>query len=67
LLASEDDRIALRAAIEVFDRVLGPPKQQPARGRSFEQWPDMDAALASAHEKLAERLGPYAARDMTSG
>ena len=60
LLASDDDRVALRAAIEVFDRTLGRPKQQREPGHSFEQWPDMDAALTEAHEKLAARLGtPY--------
>src|SRR5687768_5358131 len=28
LIASEDSRVALRACIEVFDRVLGRPRQQ---------------------------------------
>jgi hypothetical protein len=46
LIGSEDDRVALRAVKETLDRTLGRPKQQ--KGRSVEQWPDMDAALADA-------------------
>jgi hypothetical protein len=67
LLGSDDDRVALRAAVEVFDRTLGRPRQQHEYGRAFEQWPDMDAALAEAHEKLAERLERHAAQSVTSG
>jgi hypothetical protein len=60
LIASEDDRVALRAVKEVLDRTLGRPRQRHKRERS--QAPDMDAALAQAHEKLALRLGrqPFA-------
>jgi hypothetical protein len=65
LIASEDDRVALRAVKEVLDRTLGRPRQRHDYGRS--QRPDMDAALALAHEKLAERLGRLAARRVTSG
>jgi hypothetical protein len=54
LIASEDERIALRAVKETLDRTLGRPKQQ--KGRSVEQWPDMDAALADAREKLRSHL-----------
>jgi hypothetical protein len=56
LLASEDHRVALRACIEVFDRVLGRPRQQVKDGHSFAQRPDMETALARACEKLALRL-----------
>ena len=56
LLASEDHRVALRACIEVFDRVLGRPRQQVKDGHSFAQRPDMETALARAREKLALRL-----------
>jgi hypothetical protein len=57
LLASDDHRVALRACIEVFDRVLGRPRQQAKDGPSFASWPDMESALARAREKLALRLG----------
>jgi hypothetical protein len=67
LLASDDDRLALRAAVEVFDRTLGPPRRQRENGPSFEQWPDMNAALAEAHKKLAVRLGCQASRSVASG
>jgi hypothetical protein len=66
LLASDDDRVALRAVMEVFNRVLGRPRQQEDHGRSFEHR-DMDTALAHAREKLAVRLEPHAARSVTSG
>jgi hypothetical protein len=56
LIGSEDDRVALRAVIEVLDRTLGRPRQQQACDRSFEGAPDMEAALAEAREKLAMRL-----------
>jgi hypothetical protein len=59
LIASEDDRVALRAVKEVLDRTLGRPRQ---RNAGHSQGSDMDAALALAHEKLAERLGRLAAR-----
>jgi hypothetical protein len=65
LISSEDDRVALRAVREVLDRTLGRPRQRPDGGSS-KQGPDMDAALALAHEKLAERLGRLAARRVTS-
>jgi hypothetical protein len=65
LIASEDDRVALRAVKEVLDRTLGRPRQRPDYGRS--QGPDMDAALALAHEKLTERLARLAARRVTPG
>ena len=67
LIGSEDDRVALRAVIEVLDRTLGRPRQRPARDRSFERVPDMEAALAEAREKLAARLERRAARSATSG
>jgi hypothetical protein len=56
LLASEDDRVALRASIEVADRVLRRPK--PARSA-----PERDFALEaeSAREKLAKLLDRAAA------
>jgi hypothetical protein len=57
LIASEDDRVALRAVKEVLDRTLGRPTPRHDFGRS--QGPDMDAALVEAHEKLAERLGRH--------
>jgi hypothetical protein len=50
LIGSEDDRVALRAVKEVLDRTLGRPRQQHEQGRSHP--PDMEAALASAREKL---------------
>jgi len=65
LIGSEDDRAALRAVKEVLDRTLGRPRRRPDYGHS--QGPDMDAALALAHEKLAERLGRLAARRVTPG
>jgi hypothetical protein len=65
LIGSEDDRIALRAVKEVLDRTLGRPGQRHEYRRS--QAPDMDAALAEAHEKLAERLERRAARGVTPG
>jgi hypothetical protein len=55
----------LRAVKEVLDRTLGRPRQQHEQGRSHA--PDMEAALALAHEKLAERLGRLAARRVTPG
>jgi hypothetical protein len=64
LISSEDDRVALRAVKEVLDRTLGRPRQ---RHDPSNQRPDMDAALALAHEKLAERLGRRAARRVTPG
>jgi hypothetical protein len=62
-IGSEDDRVALRAVKEVLDRTLGRPRE---RHDSFKQGPDMQAALARAHEELAERLERRAAR-VTSG
>ena len=44
LIASEDDRVALRAVKEVLDRTLGRPRQRSEHGRW--QTPDMDAAQA---------------------
>jgi hypothetical protein len=64
LIGSEDDRVALRAVKEALDRTLGRPRQQEYR--SVERC-DMDAALALAHEKLAERLGRLSDRSATSG
>jgi phage baseplate assembly protein W len=49
----EDIDTLRQFARDVFDRTLGRPKQQREFGRSLEQWPDMDAALAQAHQKLA--------------
>lgn len=56
LLASDDDRVALRAAIEVLDRVLGKPK--PARSMVER---DFAAEAESAREKLATLLDRAAA------
>jgi hypothetical protein len=56
LLASDDDRVALRASIEVLDRVLGKPK--PATS-TVER--DFAAEAESAREKLAEMLEHAAA------
>lgn len=67
LLASDDDRVALRACVEIFDRVLGRPRQQQEYGRSRETHRDMDAALAQARNKFAVRLGCQAARSVTPG
>jgi hypothetical protein len=67
LLASDDERVALRAAIEVFDRTLGRPKQQREPGHSFEQWPDMDAALTEAHEKLRRGSARHTDPTLTAG
>jgi hypothetical protein len=53
LTASADSRVALRACIEVFDRVLGQPRQQRQRESLFGQRPEMETALAQAQEKLA--------------
>jgi hypothetical protein len=65
LIGSEDDRVALRAVKEVLDRTLGRPRQQHEQGRSHA--PDMDAALASAREKLKALLARHAARGVTPG
>ena len=68
LIGSEDDRVALRAVIEVLDRTLGRPRQQQASNRSFEGPGDMETALADAREQLAMRLkARHAARTVTSG
>ena len=67
LVGSEDDRVALRAVIQVLDRTLGRPRQQQAHDRSLERGRDMEAALAEARGKLAERLERRAARTVTSG
>jgi hypothetical protein len=67
LIGSEDDRVALRAVIEVLDRTLGRPRQQQASNRSFEGGPNMETALAEAREKLALRLDRHASRTVTSG
>ena len=67
LIASEDERVALRAVIEVLDRTLGRPRQQQPPDRSFQAVPDMEAALAGAREKLAVRLQRRAARAVASG
>jgi hypothetical protein len=51
LLASEDDRVAMRACKEVFDRVLGRPRErQEHRGLISS---DTEAEVAVAREKLA--------------
>jgi hypothetical protein len=62
LISCEDDRVALRAVREALDRTLGRPRQRQEYGRS--QGPDMDAALATAREKLAALIErhPRAAR-----
>jgi hypothetical protein len=65
LVGSEDDRVALRAVKEVLDRTLGRPRQRHGHGRSH--GPDMDAALASAREKLTAQLERRAARSVTPG
>lgn len=62
LIGSENDRVALRAVIEVLDRTLGRPKQQQRSDHSLERGADMDAALAEARKKLAMRLERRAAR-----
>jgi hypothetical protein len=67
LIGCDDDRVALRAVIEVLDRTLGRPRQQHACHRSFEGGPDMETALAEAREKLALRLERHAARTVISG
>ena len=67
LIGSEDDRVALRAVIVVFDRTLGRPRQRQAWDGSFEGAPDMETALAEAREKLAVRLERRAARSVVSG
>jgi hypothetical protein len=64
LIASEDDRVALRAVKEVLDRTLGRPRQRHEYGRS--QGPDMDAALAQAREKLTSLMERHAARNVTT-
>jgi hypothetical protein len=66
LIGSEDDRVALRAVREVLDRTLGRPTQRND-GRSFDQRPDMDAALAAAREKLAALIERHVARSVTLG
>jgi hypothetical protein len=53
LIGSEDDRVALRAVKEVLDRTFGRPSQHEYRRA---RGPDMDAALATAREKLAAAL-----------
>jgi hypothetical protein len=60
LIGSEDDRVALHAVSEVLDRTLGRAKQRHEHRRS--QGPDMDAALASAREKLIAGLERHRAR-----
>ena len=66
LIGSEDDRVALRAVREVLDRTLGRPSQRREQGRS--RGPDMDAALATAREKLvAALIKRSAARRVTHG
>jgi hypothetical protein len=52
LIASEDDRIALRACREVFDRVLGRPSQRSERGGANGARRDKEAEAAAAREKL---------------
>jgi hypothetical protein len=53
LIASEDDRIAMRACREVFDRVLGRPSQRSHRGGANRARRDREAESAAAREKLA--------------
>jgi hypothetical protein len=65
LVGSEDDRVALRAVKEVLDRTLGQPRQRHEHGPSNGR--DMDAALASAREKLTAQLERRAARSVTPG
>ena len=62
LIASEDDRVALRAVKEVLDRTLGRPRQRHDSGHS--QGPDMDAASAAARETLAALIERRPARSM---
>ena len=56
LIASDDDRVALRASIEVLDRVLGRPKPAPSAPER-----DFAAEVESAREKLAEMIDRAAA------
>jgi hypothetical protein len=65
LIGSEDDRIALRAVKEVLDRTLGRPRQRHDFGHP--RGPDMDAALATAREKLAALIERRPARSVTPG
>jgi hypothetical protein len=65
LIASEDDRVALRAVKEVLDRTLGRPRQRHDFGHA--QGPDMGAALATAREKLAALIERRPARNVTPG
>jgi hypothetical protein len=53
LVASEDDRIAMRACREVFDRVLGRPSPRADRGEVTGARPSLKAEAAAAREKLA--------------
>jgi hypothetical protein len=64
LIASEDDRVALRAVKEVLDRTLGRPRQRPDYGHT--QGPDRDAALAEAREKLAALIARRSARGVVA-
>jgi hypothetical protein len=57
LIASDDERVALRACKEVFDRVLGRPRLAPGTVE-----PDCMGELESAREKLAQRLALKAPR-----
>lgn len=67
LIASEDERVALRAVIEVLDRTVGRPSRQDVCHCSFMERPNMETALAEAREKLALRLERCAAHTMASG
>jgi hypothetical protein len=64
LIASEDDRVALRAVKEVLDRTLGRPRERQEHGRS--SGPDVEAAAARAREKLAALIDRHAARSVTT-
>jgi hypothetical protein len=63
LIASDDDRVALRASLEVLDRVLGSPKQAVCSA------PERHFAVEAegACDKLAEILDrAAAARSVTA-
>jgi hypothetical protein len=52
LLESEDDHVALRAASQVLDRVLGRPQQPHEHSGAI----NFEIALKDAHASLTERL-----------
>jgi hypothetical protein len=65
LIASEDDRVALRAVKEVLDRTLGRPTERQEHGRS--PGPDLEAAAARARRKLAALIERRSAPSATTG